>query len=382
MAHIPFNAPTIGIRALDYVRQAIENRHLAGNGPFTAKCQHWLERSIGVPKTLLTHSCTAALEMAALLLDVGPGDEVIMPSFTFVSTANAFVLRGATPVFVDIREDTCNIDESLIEAAITARTRAIVVVHYAGVACDMAPILDLAARRGLIVVEDAAQGIHATYRGRPLGSLGHLAAISFHETKNVIAGEGGALIIGDDRWSRRSQIIWDKGTNRHDFLLGAVDKYTWVDVGSSFLPSDITAAFLFAQLEAADAITRDRLRVWHAYHEAFEPLERAGVVRRPRVPADCGHNGHLYYLIFEDASSRAAVQSYVRQKNVDAIFHYVPLHASPGGRRFGRPAGPLPVTERTAACLLRFPLWAAMTNADVETVVDAVSSAVTRVNAG
>jgi dTDP-4-amino-4,6-dideoxygalactose transaminase len=382
MVHIPFNLPLVGERELDYIRQAIANRHLAGNGPFTARCHAWLESHLGVEKALLTHSCTAALEMAAILAEVGPGDEVIMPSFTFVSTANAFVLRGATPVFVDIREDTCNLDETLIEAAITPRTKAIVVVHYAGVACNMDPILDLVRRHGLLLIEDAAQAFHSTYRARPLGSFGHLAALSFHETKNVIAGEGGALMVGDAKWALRSEIVWEKGTNRSQFFRGAVETYTWIDVGSSYLPSEINAAFLLAQLEAADAITDARLRVWSRYHQAFEPWERNGAVRRPSIPAECRHNGHLYYLRFADAAHRSAVQSFMRGQDVDAVIHYVPLHSSPAGRKFGRSAGPLRVTERTADCLLRLPIWAGMTDSDIGAVTACVTRALVEAYAG
>jgi dTDP-4-amino-4,6-dideoxygalactose transaminase len=379
---IPFNVPFVHGRELEYVRETIANRHLAGNGLFTAKCHSWLKDRMQVEKILLTHSCTAALEMAAILLEVGPGDEVIMPSFTFVSTANAFVLRGATPVFVDIREDTCNLDEALVENAITPRTKAIVVVHYAGVACNMDPILELARRHGLLVIEDAAQGILSSYRGRPLGSLGHLAALSFHETKNVIAGEGGALIVNDARWALRSEIVWEKGTNRTEFFRGGVDKYTWVDVGSSYLPSEINAAFLFAQLESADAITDRRLAVWQMYHDAFAPWERKGAVRRPIVPSDCRHNGHLYYLLFADLAHRSAVQSLLRRAGIDAVFHYVPLHSSPAGLKFGRAVGSLPVTERTAARLLRLPVWAGMTDGDVDLVTATVSQGLVETYAG
>jgi dTDP-4-amino-4,6-dideoxygalactose transaminase len=381
-AKIPFNVPLVSGRELDYIRQAIANLHLAGNGPFTGRCHSWMQEQLGVEKVLLTHSCTAALEMAAILTDVGPGDEIIMPSFTFVSTANAFVLRGATPVFVDIRRDTCNLDESLIEAAITPRTRAIVVVHYAGVACDMDPILDMARRHGLLVIEDAAQGVLSTYKGCPLGSIGDLAALSFHETKNVVAGEGGALVVNNRRWSARAEIVWEKGTNRTEFFRGAVDKYTWIDIGSSYLPSEINAAFLFAQLEAAQHITARRLAVWNQYHDAFAEWERNGVVRRPIVPADCRHNGHLYYLLFDDLSHRSAVQSFMRRSGIDAVFHYVPLHSSPAGRRFGRASGDLPVTERTADRLLRLPVWAAMEKRDVEFITETVSQALVEAHAG
>jgi dTDP-4-amino-4,6-dideoxygalactose transaminase len=368
MMRIPFNLPLVSGLELEYIRQAIANRHLAGNGPFTARCQARLQRQFGVAKVLLTHSCTAALEMTAMLSGVGPGDEVIMPSFTFVSTANAFVLRGATPVFVDIRADTCNLNEALIESAITPRTRAIVPVHYAGVACEMAAILDLARRHRLLVIEDAAQGFFSAYRGRPLGSFGQLNAVSFHETKNVIAGEGGALLVNDPRWLERAEILWEKGTNRSDFFRGAVDKYTWVDVGSSFLPSEINAAFLLAQLEAGEAIVKKRLAVWQRYYDAFEPWERRGVIRRPIVPGECRHNGHLFYLLFADLSHRSAVQNSLRRAGIDAVFHYVPLHSSPAGRRYGRAAGDLPVTDNIAGRLLRLPIWAGMSGGDIEYV--------------
>ncbi len=376
---IPFNIPLVNGRELEYIREAIANRHLAGNGPFTARCHSWLQQRLGVEKVLLTHSCTAALEMAAMLAAVGDGDEVIMPSFTFVSTANAFVLRRATPVFVDIREDTCNLDESLIEEAITPRTKALAVVHYAGVGCNMDPILEVARRHGLLVIEDAAQGLLSTYRDRPLGTLGDLAAVSFHETKNVVAGEGGALLVNRARWVARSEILWEKGTNRAQFYRGEADRYTWIDVGSSYLPSEINAAFLLAQLEAAHAITEQRLAVWRRYHEAFDAWERKGVLRRPIVPSTCRHNGHLYYLLFADRSHRTAVQSALRRAGIDAVFHYVPLHSSPAGRKYGRAARPLPVTDSTADRLLRLPVWAAMTAGDVEFVADTVSEALVAV---
>jgi dTDP-4-amino-4,6-dideoxygalactose transaminase len=372
---IPFNVPFVGERELEYIRQAIANRHLAGNGPFTAKCQAWLQQRLGVEKVLLTHSCTAALEMAAMLAPVGNGDEVIMPSFTFVSTANAFVLRGATPMFVDVRPDTCNLNESLVESAITSRTRAIVPVHYAGVGCEMDPLLDIARRHRLLVIEDAAQGLFSTYRRRPLGSFGAFSAVSFHETKNVVAGEGGALIVNDARWAGRSEVLWEKGTNRADFFRGAVDKYTWVDVGSSFLPSEITAAFLLAQLEAADVIVERRLAVWQRYHDAFAPWEQRGVVRRPILPSTATHNGHLYYLLFADRSERAAVQTHLERAGIHAVFHYVPLHSSPAGRKYGRVAGDLPVTDDIAARLLRLPIWAGMSTSDVDFVADRVARA-------
>ncbi len=368
-------------RELDYIREAIANRHLSGNGPFTRKCHAWLVERVGAEKALLTHSCTAALEMAAILSEVGAGDEVIMPSFTFVSTANAFVLRGATPVFVDIRDDTCNLDETLIEDAITTRTKAIVPVHYAGVACNMTAISEIANRRGLLVIEDAAQGLGSTYQGRPLGHFGDLAAVSFHETKNVISGEGGALLVNHARWAQRAEVLWEKGTNRSQFFRGMVDKYTWVDIGSSYLPSEINAAFLLAQLEVADDITASRLAVWDRYHDAFAEWERKGVARRPALPPDCRHNAHLYYLLFENLPHRAAVQSVLRAQGIDAVFHYVPLHSSPAGRRFGRTAGSLTVTERNADRLLRLPLWAGMTDEHIAAVTEAVSHALVQAHA-
>ena len=368
---IDFNRPKTAGNELDNIRQAIANAHTAGDGDFTRRCNVWLEQRLDAPKALLTHSCTAALEMAALLFDLQPGDEVIMPSFTFVSTANAVVLRGAVPVFVDIRPDTLNLDETLIEVAITPRTKAIFVVHYAGVGCAMDQIMDIAHRRGLLVAEDAAQGLLASYQGRPLGAIGHLGAISFHETKNVISGEGGALIINDRRFIERAEIIREKGTNRSRFLRGEVDKYTWVDVGSSYLPSDILAAFLLAQLEQADRLLSERRTVWQHYHEGLAALEKSARCRRPIVPDDCDHNAHIYYLLLRDAATRDAVIAQLRTMGIRAPFHYVPLHNSPAGVRFGRAAGHLKNTEDLAARLLRLPLWYGMID-EPERVVHAV----------
>ena len=291
---IPFNKPALVGPEFDYIREALEAGHLAGDGRFTKRCHALLEAITGSPRALLTHSCTAALEMSAMLADVGPGDEIIMPSFTFVSTANAFVLRGATPVFVDVRPDTLNLDERLVEGAITPRTRAIVPVHYAGVACEMDALTAIAERHGLLVIEDAAQGMGSTYKGRPLGAIGALGALSFHETKNVISGEGGALLVNRETLIQRAEILREKGTNRSAFFRGQVDKYTWVDIGSSYLPSEIIAAFLCAQLEQVEQVNAGRVAVWRSYHAAFEPLEAAGLLRRPIVPAACGHNGHMY----------------------------------------------------------------------------------------
>jgi dTDP-4-amino-4,6-dideoxygalactose transaminase len=353
----PFNKPHMTGKELWYVAQAHANGHLAGDGAFTRRCAGWLEQRIGCRRALLTHSCTAALEMAALLIDIRPGDEVIMPSYTFVSTANAFVLRGAVPVFVDIRPDTLNIDEKRIEAAITSRTRAIVPVHYAGVACEMDAIMDIAARHDLVVIEDAAQGILSTYKGRPLGSIGHMAALSFHETKNIISGEGGALLVNDARFVERAEIIREKGTNRSQFFRGQVDKYTWVDIGSSYLPGEILAAFLWGQMEEADAITRRRLDLWASYHHWFAATERAGRVRRPIVPPDCRHNAHMYYLLLPDAASRTAFIACLETVDIHCVFHYVPLHTSPMGRRVGRSAGSMQHTEALSERLVRLPLW-------------------------
>lgn len=354
---IPFNKPYMTGRELHHIARAHANGHLSGDGPFTKQCHRWLEQSTGCRKALLTHSCTAALEMGALLLELKPGDEVIMPSFTFVSTANAFVLRGAVPVFVDVRADTLNIDEALIEGAITPRTRAICVVHYAGVGCEMDVIMEIASRHGLPVVEDAAQGIMSTYRGRALGGIGALGAFSFHETKNVISGEGGALLVNDDTLSERAEIIREKGTNRSKFFRGQVDKYTWIDVGSSYLPSEIIAAFLAAQLEDADTITKRRLAIWDTYHHWAAPFERDGRFRRPVIPEHCEHNAHMYYLLLPSLAHRQAFISSLKSLGVAAVFHYVPLHSTPAGRSAGRTHGDLDVTDRTSDCLVRLPLW-------------------------
>lgn len=367
---IPFNRPYMTGNELLYISQAHEAGQLAGDGGFTRRCHTWLEQQVGCCKALLTHSCTAALEMAALLADLQPGDEVILPSYTFVSTANASVLRGAVPVFIDIRPDTLNLDESLIEAAITSRTRAIMPVHYAGVGCAMDVISEIARRHRLLVIEDAAQGIMAWFRRRPLGTWGHLAAISFHETKNVIAGEGGALLVNDERFVERAEIIREKGTNRSQFFRGEVDKYTWVDLGSSYLPGEIVAAFLYAQLEEAAAITRRRRAVWERYHAAFEDLERRQKVRRPIVPTDCEHNAHLYYLLLPSAAARDRVLARLKEERIGAIFHYVPLHSSPAGRRYGRVHGSMTHTDSLSSRLVRLPLWVGL---DPEPVIDAVS---------
>lgn len=372
---VSFNRPFATGREHRYIQEAIDGMRLSGNGRFTRLCQEWLEERTGSGKALLTHSCTAALEMAAILADIGPGDEVILPSYTFVSTANAFVLRGGVPVFVDIRPDTMNLDESKVEAAVTSRTRAIVPVHYAGVGCDMDAISDIASRHGLLVIEDAAQGLMSTWRDRPLGGIGHMAALSFHETKNLICGEGGALLVNDDRFAERAEIVWEKGTDRSRFFRGQVDKYSWVDVGSSFLPSEIEAAFLWAQLEEAEAITQTRREIWSAYHDAFADLEAEGRVRRPVVPPECRDNGHLYYLLTESLEDRSRLLAELGKQGIQALFHYVPLHSSPAGRKYGRIAGDLSCTDQAADRLVRLPLWTGMDGATVERVVEAVRGA-------
>jgi len=374
---IPYNHPFMTGNELSYIAEAHANRHLAGDGAFTKKCQAWLETKTATRRALLTSSCTAALEMAALLADVGPGDEVIMPSYTFSSTANAFVLRGAIPVFVDIREDTLNIDETLLRQAITPRTKAIAVVHYAGVACEMNAITAIAEEHGLLVIEDAAQGVMASYRGKALGAIGHLGAMSFHETKNLISGEGGALLVNADRFKERAEILWEKGTNRSQFFRGQIDKYTWVDVGSSFLPSELTAAFLWAQMEKATSITQRRLALWDRYHAAFAAPERDTLVRRPVIPPECSHNAHLYYLLLPTPEDRRSFLASMRRFDIDVIFHYVPLHSSPAGRRFGRASGSMTVTESVSDRLVRLPLWIGL-DSQQEEVIDRATAILSR----
>lgn len=375
---IPFNWPYMTGKELRYMAEAHTNGRLAGDGPFTKRCHQWLEDHTHCSKALLTHSCTAALEMAALLLDIAPGDEIIMPSYTFVSTASAFVLRGGVPVFVDIRADTLNLDERLIEAAITPRTRGIAVVHYAGVACEMDAIMAIARRHSLKVVEDAAQGIMSSYDGRPLGSIGDLGAYSFHETKNVISGEGGALLINDPALASRAEIIREKGTDRGRFFRGEVDKYTWQEVGSSFLPGELTAAFLWAQLEEAKAITETRLSLWRRYHQLLEPLESEGILRRPILPNGAEHNAHMYYVLLAPGVDRRKVLEELGRKSIFAVSHYVPLHPSPAGRRYGRAHGALEVTNDQAARLLRLPLWMGLAEQQQTRVVDALRSGIHR----
>ena len=373
--NIPFNKPYMTGRELWYIAQAHTNGHLAGDGMFTKKCHDWLETQTGAHKALLTHSCTASLDMAAMLADILPGDEVILPSYTFVSTANAFVLRGGVPVFVDIRPDTLNIDETLIESAITPRTRAIVPVHYAGVACEMDRIMNIAQRHQLVVIEDAAQAVMSSYKGKPLGTIGHLGAYSFHETKNIISGEGGALLVNDDRYTERAEIIREKGTNRSQFFRGQIDKYTWVDIGSSYLPGEVIAAFLWAQMEEAPSITQRRLDIWHRYHEAFSPLEKVGKLRRPIIPDDCQHNAHMYYILLENLEQRTRVIARLKEQGVNAVFHYVPLHNSPAGKRYGRTVGEMQHTDNLSDRLLRLPLWVGMDEAQ-DFVIEQLQAAI------
>jgi len=367
---IPFNRPYATGNELAYLTEAQRHGHLSGDGSFTRRCHQWIEQRTGCVKALLTQSCTSALDLAALLLDLKPGDEVIMPSFTFVSTANAFVLRGAVPVFVDIREDTLNLDERLIEAAITPRTRAIVPVHYAGVSCEMDAIAAIAARHGLRIVEDAAQGVMAGYKGRPLGAIGDIGCFSFHETKNIISGEGGSLLVNDAELVQTAEIMREKGTDRGRFFRGEVDKYTWQDVGSSFLPSEITAAFLWAQLEQAERITAERVAIWRRYHEMLAPLEQRGVLRRPVIPPDCQHNGHIYYILLETAEDRAHVLAELNRGGINAVFHYVPLHSSPAGMRFGRCAGELKLTTSQSERLIRLPMWLGLSEVQQQRVCE------------
>ena len=370
----PFNKPFMTGKELWYIAQAHAAGHLAGDGAFTKKCNAWLMERTGAREALLTNSCTSGLEMAAILAGIEAGDEVIMPSFTFVSTANAFVLRGAVPVFVDIRPDTLNIDESRIEEAITSRTKAIVPVHYAGVGCEMDTIMDIAHRYNLLVIEDAAQGIMSTYKGRPLGSIGHLSALSFHETKNIISGEGGALLINEPRFIERAEIIREKGTNRSQFFRGQVDKYMWVDIGSSYLPGEILAAFLWAQMEEADAITRRRLEIWGTYHHWLAPSERAGKVRRPVVPKDRTHNAHMYYLLMPDLEARSIFINRLKQQGIQAVFHYVPLHSSPMGKRYSRTSGELTNTSAIGERLVRLPLWLGLEDSLPEVIREVINA--------
>ncbi|WP_287832343.1 dTDP-4-amino-4,6-dideoxygalactose transaminase, partial [Idiomarina sp.] len=359
----------------EYIKQALKSNKLSGDGPFGKKCQEWFEANLPAGRALLTPSCTAALELAAILIGIQPGDEVIMPSYTFVSTANAFVLRGAKIVFVDIRPDTMNINEDLIEAAITCHTRAIVPVHYAGVACEMDTIMGIANRHGLFVIEDAAQGMMASYKGRGLGTFGQIAAYSFHETKNFTSGgEGGLLIVNDEHYVQRAEIIREKGTNRSMFFRGMVDKYCWVDVGSSYLPSDLQAAYLWGQLEWADTITESRLAIWRKYYTDLSRLAEHGLIELPTAPEGCQHNGHMFYLKVKDMEERTALIAHLNASDIYAVFHYVPLHSAPAGLRFSRFHGEDVFTTKESERLIRLPIWYGMTERDVNDVSSAVKS--------
>lgn len=373
--NIPFYRPFLTGNEGEYISQALSLPKLSGNGPATKWCQQWLESQLGVRKALLTQSCSSALEMTALLAGIQPGDEVILPSFTFVTTASAFVLRGAVPVFVDIRPDTLNLDETLVEAAITPETRAIVAVHYAGISCDLTALRTIADRHGLLLIEDAAQALLSTFEGRPLGSIGHMATLSFHDTKNIISGEGGTLLVNDPELVERAEIVWEKGTDRSRFIRGEVDKYTWIDLGSSYLPSEVTSAFLKAQLEQAPAIIQRRREVWDRYYAAFEDSEKSGLVSRPTIPSDCTPNGHIFYLLLRTPAIRNRVLQQLNQLGIGATFHYIPLHDSPAGRRYGRTSGTLAHTANIPARLLRLPLWL-MPEADQAVVIDETRKAI------
>jgi dTDP-4-amino-4,6-dideoxygalactose transaminase len=364
---IPFNKPYLTGKELSYIAEAHLNGQLAGDGMFTKRCQAWLEELGDTHKALLTHSCTAALEMAAILCEIGPGDEVIMPSYTFVSTANAFVLRGATPVFVDIRPDTLNIDETKIEEAITSRTKAIVPVHYAGVACEMDTIMRIAKAHGLFVIEDAAQALLSTYKGKQLGTIGDLGCYSFHETKNIISGEGGALMVNNINMVERAEIIREKGTNRSRFLRGQVDKYTWTDIGSSFLPGEITAAFLWAQLEDAQKITKERKRIWKLYDDNLK--QHSSLIAHPHVPPECEANAHIYYVVNRTQKKREIILKNLNKNGINCIFHYVPLHSSNYGRKISNCNKSLPITELIASNQIRLPIWYGLDEVIQKTVI-------------
>jgi dTDP-4-amino-4,6-dideoxygalactose transaminase len=370
---IRYNMPPRAGRELEYIKKAIESGRLAGNGEFTKRCHAELQKLTSSGKVLLTPSCTAALEMAAILAGVGPGDEIIMPSFTFVSTANAFVSRGSIPVFVDIDPGTLNIDPVQVERAITGKTKAIVPVHYAGVSCDMDKLKKISEENNVLLIEDAAQALMSNYNGRPVGSIGDLAALSFHETKNIVSGEGGALLINNPCFEERSEIIWEKGTNRSKFFRGEVDKYTWVDVGSSYLPSELQAAFLLAQLEAAEYITAKRKALWSHYCDNLGSLEQRGHLHLPVVPTGCNHNGHIFYILLNSAEEQQALLSKLNKKGINAVFHYQPLHRSPAGARFGRAAGVLKVTDDIASRLVRLPLFSDLSHEQVDHICDEIA---------
>lgn len=369
---IPFNMPPYVGKENDYIKKAIENHKICGDGEFTKKCSAWIEEKTGTKKALLTTSCTHALEMAALLLDIKPGDEVIMPSFTFVSTADAFVLRGAKAVFVDIRPDTMNINEELIESAITEKTKVIVPVHYAGVACEMDRIMEIAAKYGLAVVEDAAQGVMSSYKGRALGTIGDFGCYSFHETKNYSMGEGGALLIRDNSRIEDAEIIREKGTNRSKFFRGQIDKYTWVNWGSSYLPSDMNAAYLWAQLEKAEEINEDRLNSWGEYYNGLKELADEGKIELPYIPDGCVHNAHMFYIKAKDLEERTSLIKYLKENEINTVFHYIPLHSAPAGMKFGRFSGEDVYTTKESERLLRLPMYYHLTKEDRDKVIDKI----------
>lgn len=371
---ISFNVPPHFGTEENYISQAIASHKICGDGEFTKNCSAWLEQKTGSSKALLTTSCTHALEMAAILADIKPGDEVIMPSYTFVSTADAFVLRGATIVFVDIRPDTMNIDETLIEDAITPKTKAIAPVHYAGVGCEMDAIMDIAKRHNLAVIEDDAQGIMSTYKGQALGTFGTFGCLSFHETKNFSMGEGGALLINDENYIERAEIIREKGTNRSKFFRGQIDKYTWVDFGSSYLPSELNAAYLYAQLEAANEITADRLASWNRYYERLKPLADKGAIELPFIPEHCTQNGHMFYIKVKDLEERTKFIAYLKDNGIGAVFHYIPLHSAPAGTRYGRFHGEDKFTTKESERLVRLPMYYELTESDIEKVCAAVNN--------
>jgi dTDP-4-amino-4,6-dideoxygalactose transaminase len=354
---IPFNTPYFTGKEHEYLLHAIDHKDLSGDGPYTIRCQEWLKKNTLSPSVLLTHSCTSALEMAAELINISPGDEIIMPSFTFVSTANAFVAKGGIPVFVDIRADTLNIDENLIAAAITGKTKAIVVVHYAGVACNMEEIKKISDTFGIPIIEDAAQGVMSTCNSSALGSIGDLGCISFHQTKNISSGEGGALLINNPKLIDRAEIIREKGTNRKKFLDGVINKYTWVDRGSSYLPSELVSAFLLAQLESAKEITALRMTAWNYYHASLKKLEDSLRLKRPFIPGYANHNAHIYYLLLKDENDRGKFIRHMKDLGINCLFHYIPLHNSPAGIKFGKCSGELPITEKLSSALVRLPLW-------------------------
>lgn len=369
---IRFNVPPYTGKELDYIKVAVENQKICGDGEFTKKCNEWIEHKTGTKKALLTTSCTHATELAAILADIQPGDEVIMPAYTFVSTADAFVLRGATAVFADICPDTMNMDADLIEAAITDKTKAIVPVHYAGVSCDMDKIMEIAKKYNLVVIEDAAQGIMSTYKGKALGTIGDFGCFSFHETKNFSMGEGGALLIRDEKDIENAEIIREKGTNRAKFFRGQIDKYTWVEKGSSYLPSEMNAAYLYAQLELAEEITADRMATWERYNDAFKELADAGKVELPYIPEDCTHNAHMFYLKCKDLEERTALISYLKENDILAVFHYVPLHTAPAGLKYGRFHGEDKYTTKESERLVRLPLYYGLEPEKVDYIIEKV----------